>query len=1236
MSVAIKLRYTSAGYYPGSLDNSKRIAEFGEMGYVLAHRAHNTPLEIRYTDGLVVPDKSGYITLVANPGWSIYDMPKMKAYNRNPNGNTALAMFIQDVPVNSMDTATGVSFYGVGHRKWITWHSSDFPYGTNLVYIDNVHFAQSVPKHLQKPPKDQDVSTIGYDTIPKPKPQYIDDNTLPIGVTQLISEGNEGREKVYYMVIKLHLESIRYRLFEEIVVHARPDVYARGTGNFPIEEPNGPGDRETMVIRPVKPTREGDGFRIPSDKRLVYKNEITGQALVGYVEFSRTTYVRVELADGLPRDYIYKLEGDVRWVFDATSPGDGLVSKVDLMISMLAGFRSRNPLTGAVSTQFTTTRVLPSSWSELVDITIDGIKVSTEDTFGIPGYDKYTGAVKVSTGYRHIKISLNNQDFRWDTSRANHLFLGGSNGNNGVSHAFETDDNGDMVWEGTIRNDSTVASLDIFPVSEHFLYLNEIVAPQVTSTGDTFYIPEHPQIEYRDADTSEVLTPGIHQLVKHTTIFPRLKFSFVKMGDTYHNYFMKNLGEFWTLSTDEKEKTTVTAPAPKQEGYILNIPKMYGVSYWDNIALETVTGSIDLRTRRNQRVNIQPFAEFSNYTILNKDEVWSFIANTTVRAQPPTIQGNRITIPLSPGVQYVNNITKELLKGTFEISNTITIKAVAIDGYTLSSTVNEWVFTEIKEAKTLVTASPITISGNWITVPSVTGIRYFNQATNKTLQGTMYVQEQMTVAVETISDKYAITNMGITWIVIHQEIPKKEIVLVDRGRNTIIQLNNTVVHPDTFTVDAGELTTITLTFSDGSEFDGAPYLKDTNGEIVNFTVEEGNKKATLSITFDDETPSKIIIPKTKQTEYSITFLGINAKLEAIMLDGTRFTLRQGETGTVKLDSSYTFNIHANKDYVFDRQGQLTYGGKSSPIALESNIKAQTRVDFIRGNITVYIEAVQILAPELPSNTIGFNNLYLMDKPTLMEVSREMLIRKRQFMISPGGAGGMNYDSQLVTDPHTYIINTIQLPFKIEDRHIINRQRIVLGFTTLRPSAPRLDTDKLSIDLGTIKVEPKYNNAYDYKNTDIILHLPYSGPIHLDPNYTIGETIAIEYMVDAYTGHTTINLRSTFVNDNVFHSTETYIGNEIPFISMKDGSTIGSTQESRSLVNNNTPVPYIEVIRNIPYQMDSEFNSDTIETVSNLRNTKGRIYVHNISIESDCTITEQLSIKSILAGGIIIK
>ena len=251
------------------------------------------------------------------------------------------------------------------------------------------------------------------------------------------------------------------------------------------------------------------------------------------------------------------------------------------------------------------------------------------------------------------------------------------------------------------------------------------------------------------------------------------------------------------------------------------------------------------------------------------------------------------------------------------------------------------------------------------------------------------------------------------------------------------------------------------------------------------------------------------------------------------------------------------------------------------------------------------------------NILGFNHLYLVDKEILKSLARERFVT--------GGASTI--------DLGTYIINVLELPFKLDDSLKGVENNITLGYVSATTKAIELTTDEIIIDFGKIHVPAKYNNSYDYMNTEVRLHLPYADTVELDINYVISYDINVKYIIDLYTGDMTINVSSSKIN-NIVHSETSKIGRDIPFIRKYSNESINSITSKQGL-NNGILKPFIEVVRNKPYEQDNIFKNEVI-THGELKDFTGLVTVINIILNSSATQDEKNKIISLLINGVFIK
>lgn len=247
----------------------------------------------------------------------------------------------------------------------------------------------------------------------------------------------------------------------------------------------------------------------------------------------------------------------------------------------------------------------------------------------------------------------------------------------------------------------------------------------------------------------------------------------------------------------------------------------------------------------------------------------------------------------------------------------------------------------------------------------------------------------------------------------------------------------------------------------------------------------------------------------------------------------------------------------------------------------------------------------------------FNNVYSINKDILGELMNDKII------VSSDG-------STKYLDKTEFIINVLELPFKL-DLDIISDEEynIKLGDYISKVKAPILNLDRLIIDLGTINTPTKFNNAYDYINTDINIHLPFVGTVKLLPEYVIGFDISVNYVLDVYTGDTTINI-ITSNGDIVIESFSSDLGRDIPITMIN--KTIGHMVKSGGLMNY-IETPFIEIIRNRVSNLNL-FNNLILKQ-SELSYVYGYIQVTNILLDSKATLSETDDIIRLLQGGVYI-
>lgn len=267
-------------------------------------------------------------------------------------------------------------------------------------------------------------------------------------------------------------------------------------------------------------------------------------------------------------------------------------------------------------------------------------------------------------------------------------------------------------------------------------------------------------------------------------------------------------------------------------------------------------------------------------------------------------------------------------------------------------------------------------------------------------------------------------------------------------------------------------------------------------------------------------------------------------------------------------------------------------------------------------------------PEPPDNNQDdynftiFNAIYYMDKENLKYLANAL--------------PSVNLGDESKDEVSPFIIDLLRLPFKIPNEYIDDETVIKIGnrvydkdFDGIR-KAKTINKDLITIDLGSIKVPHKYNNTYDFVNTDIYLNIPNSQKISLPIEYVIGYNIDIEFIINLFNGEGTLNIYSSKTN-TVIHSEVMQLGQEIPFFMNKEKTSVGNVNIS-PIVNNKIKQPFIEVIRNKP--INDEMFLNKIEKTGYLRDITGYAEITNVNLNIEATTDEISKIESLLKEGVI--
>lgn len=409
-----------------------------------------------------------------------------------------------------------------------------------------------------------------------------------------------------------------------------------------------------------------------------------------------------------------------------------------------------------------------------------------------------------------------------------------------------------------------------------------------------------------------------------------------------------------------------------------------------------------------------------------------------------------------------------------------------------------------------------------------------------------------------------------------------------------------------------EVVTVNLTCSDNYIFDTIPFI--TMGELVqNFIVSDDKKTATITFTIT--------------SDVSITGVAIHTP-HKLALDLEHCTCNysdsvpDGETNIIlTCDTGYEFT-----GYISYELGYITH---TSDRFTQDNTVWSSTLDI---NTDLSITAHATKKHEQISS---FTNLYRVTNQILTDLS------KVRFYNTSGS------DVQKV-DYGSFITNLIKIPFDINDEMIADTGNIQLGDYDSSVQAEILQKYVLCVNIGEIHVDEKYKNVYDYKDVNCILHLPQCENMVLPTEYVMNHTISIEYKIDLYSGNCTVNIYSdflqtetqfvdgvytglTFKENNIVASKTFNIGVKIPFIQEQTNTVVNSLQ---NIIDNGVKNAFIEVVRNIPYNVNSVFGNETVD-FGTLENYQGYIKVSDILLNISATNDEKNEIENLLKSGVYI-
>lgn len=219
----------------------------------------------------------------------------------------------------------------------------------------------------------------------------------------------------------------------------------------------------------------------------------------------------------------------------------------------------------------------------------------------------------------------------------------------------------------------------------------------------------------------------------------------------------------------------------------------------------------------------------------------------------------------------------------------------------------------------------------------------------------------------------------------------------------------------------------------------------------------------------------------------------------------------------------------------------------------------------------------------------------------------------------------------ITDYGQFITSLYVLPFDIPSDILGDKSTILLGNFDSGVESTLISTYSFDIDAGEIEVPLKYNNIYDFINTECILHLPFLDKVYLNTEYVIGQTLTITFTIELYSGTLIANIKSSF-NNEIVASVQGLIGMNIPFIQKSNGNVINSIS---NVYKNKINRCFIEVNRNIPYTKDNNIFGGSVVEYGRIGDYTGYLECDKVVLETNATNQEQEEIKNLLRNGVFV-
>jgi len=551
-----------------------------------------------------------------------------------------------------------------------------------------------------------------------------------------------------------------------------------------------------------------------------------------------------------------------------------------------------------------------------------------------------------------------------------------------------------------------------------------------------------------------------------------------------------------------------------------------------------------------------------------------------------TIGENTITLTANDGYEFTDTptVTGGTISATISADKLTCTCAVNVTAdFTITATATkvtkEYTYTQtLTNCSSDYTGSTITEGEHTVTLTANDGYEFTDTptVTGGTISATISTDKLTCTCAVNVTADFTITATA------------SEIVI---GQYSFTQtLTNCSSNYTDSTITAEEHT-ITLTADTNYWFSSTNFITVTNSGSPTITV--ATNKLTATVTF---TPKSDCVLTAKAFQYIYSY---SEQLTHCYSNYTSSTIQDGV---------YDITFTADDGYEFTNANVLLYttGGHSYTYTLTGTQATATLT--ISGDTVVYLTATK--------SVVSLSPLVSLFAPTDNEISQLASIRF------------FDDDSNLV-DRGQYIVEYYVLPFEIPDSMQADKRDIYLGTYDTTVQSVEIDGYMLNVDLGSINVPAIYNNVYDYKDTNATLFLPYASEIEIPIEMIISQTISINYLINLYSGDCIIIIKSTLTNETIL-TQRANVAIRVPYTQLNDSA---KTNLNVPLIND-ILTPYIQITRNIPYDVTTQWGKPCIES-GLVSDFNGYIETEFIDLQTTATNAEKDEIIALMQKGVFI-